>query len=49
VVDPDRGGVGLSVFVEVAAGEHTPKWLDRFSGLAFYKMQNSGNQKSDHR
>jgi Lrp/AsnC family transcriptional regulator len=31
VVDPDRVGVALSVFVEVAAGEHTPDWLDRFS------------------
>jgi len=31
VVDPDRAGVGLSVFVGVEAGEHTPEWLERFS------------------
>ncbi|MFL5269263.1 MAG: Lrp/AsnC family transcriptional regulator [Stellaceae bacterium] len=35
VVDPESVGVGLSVFVEIAAGEHTPHWLDRFStGIA---------------
>ena len=31
VVDPDRVGVGLSVFVAVEAGEHTSEWLGRFS------------------
>jgi Lrp/AsnC family transcriptional regulator len=31
VVDPDRIGVGLSVFVAVQAGEHTPEWLQHFS------------------
>jgi Lrp/AsnC family transcriptional regulator len=31
VVDPDRVGVGLSVFVAVEAGEHTSEWLSRFS------------------
>jgi len=31
VVDPDRVGVGLSVFVAIEAGEHTPEWLERFS------------------
>jgi Lrp/AsnC family transcriptional regulator len=31
VVDPDRVGAGLSVFVAVEAGEHTPEWLERFS------------------
>jgi Lrp/AsnC family transcriptional regulator len=42
VVDPDRVGVALSVFVEVAAGEHTPEWLDRFTAMpevmAVYRM-----------
>src|SRR5258707_4837333 len=31
IVDPDSVGVGLSVFVGVEAGEHTPEWLQRFS------------------
>ena len=31
VVDPDRVGVGLSVFVAVEAGEHTPEWLECFT------------------
>lgn len=31
VLDPDRVGVGLSVLVNIEAGEHTPEWLDRFS------------------
>ena len=31
VVDPNRVGVGLSVFVAVEAGEHTSQWLGRFS------------------
>jgi len=31
VVDPDRVGVGLSVFVAVEVGEHTSEWLSRFS------------------
>ena len=31
LVDPERVGVGLSVFVGVDAGEHTPEWLERFS------------------
>src|SRR5713226_6427157 len=31
IVDPDRVGVGLSVFITVEAGEHTPEWLSRFS------------------
>src|SRR6266404_2005486 len=35
VVDPDRIGVGLSVFIAIEAGEHTPEWLERFSaGMA---------------
>ncbi len=31
LVDPDRVGVGLSVFVALEAGEHTPQWLEHFS------------------
>ena len=31
LVDPESVGVGLSVFVGVEAGEHTPEWLERFS------------------
>src|SRR5258708_31619630 len=31
IVDPDSVGVGLSGFVGVEAGQHTPEWLQRFS------------------
>jgi Lrp/AsnC family transcriptional regulator, cysteine-sensing transcriptional activator len=31
LVDPESVGVGLSVLVNVEAGEHTPDWLERFS------------------
>jgi len=32
LVDPDRIGMGLTVFVAVEAGDHTPEWLQRFAG-----------------
>ena len=31
IVDPVRVGVGLSVLVNVEAGEHSPEWLQQFS------------------
>src|SRR5882757_4178961 len=31
LVDPDRVGMGLSVFIAVEAGEHTPAWLEHFA------------------
>jgi Lrp/AsnC family transcriptional regulator len=31
LVDPEAIGMGLSVFVAVEAGAHTPEWLERFS------------------
>lgn len=31
LVDPLRVGVGLSVFVTLEAGDHTPAWLARFA------------------
>ena len=31
IVDPDQVGLGLSVFVSVEAGDHSPEWLHRFS------------------
>src|SRR5215472_1059918 len=31
VVDPEQVGLGLAVFVNVEAGEHTPSWLHCFS------------------
>ena len=31
LVDPERIGMGLTVFVAVEAGDHTPEWLQRFS------------------
>jgi Lrp/AsnC family transcriptional regulator len=46
LVDPERVGVGLTVFVGVEAGAHTPEWLERFSSgvaampeiMAIYRM-----------
>jgi len=46
LVDPERVGVGMAVFVEVEAGAHTPEWLERFSAgvaampevMALYRM-----------
>lgn len=46
LVDPERVGVGLTVFVGVEAGAHTPDWLERFSAgvatmpevMALYRM-----------
>jgi Lrp/AsnC family transcriptional regulator len=32
LVAPDKVGVGLTVFVAVEAGDHTPDWLGRFAG-----------------
>jgi Lrp/AsnC family transcriptional regulator len=31
LVDPDRVGVGLTVFVAIEAGDHTPEWLAAFA------------------
>jgi Lrp/AsnC family transcriptional regulator len=31
VVAPERVGLGLSVFVSIEAGDHTPEWLHRFN------------------
>lgn len=31
LVDPLKVGVGLSVFVTLQAGDHTPEWLERFA------------------
>ena len=30
LLDPEQVGVGLIVFIEVEAHEHTPKWLEAF-------------------
>ena len=32
LVDPLKVGVGLTVFVTLEAGDHTPEWLERFAG-----------------
>jgi Lrp/AsnC family transcriptional regulator len=32
VLDPERVGIGLIVFVAIEAREHTPDWLARFAG-----------------
>ena len=34
LVAPEKVGVGLTVFVAVEAGDHTPDWLVRFAGAA---------------
>jgi Lrp/AsnC family transcriptional regulator len=31
LLDPDRIGVGLTVFVAIEAGDHTPSWLEKFA------------------
>ncbi len=31
LLDPERIGMGLTVFVAVEAGDHTPEWLERFA------------------
>jgi Lrp/AsnC family transcriptional regulator len=31
LVAPERVGVGLSVFVAIQAGDHSPEWLERFA------------------
>ena len=46
LVEPERVGVGLTVFVGVEAGAHTPEWLELFSAgvaampevMALYRM-----------
>src|SRR5450755_2364746 len=31
LLDPEKLGVGVTVFVSVRAGEHTEKWLENFT------------------
>jgi Lrp/AsnC family transcriptional regulator len=31
LIDPDKIGMGLTVFVAIEAGDHTPDWLARFA------------------
>ena len=31
LLDPDKIGLGLSVFVEIEAADHSPQWLERFA------------------
>ncbi len=31
LVNPDRVGLGLTVFVAIEAGDHSPAWLERFA------------------
>ncbi|MFZ6764898.1 Lrp/AsnC family transcriptional regulator [Roseomonas sp. KE0001] len=33
LVAPDKVGLGLSVFVAIEAGDHSPEWLERFATL----------------
>jgi Lrp/AsnC family transcriptional regulator len=46
ILDPARIGLGLTVFVAVEAGDHTPEWLESFAAavssmpevMEFYRM-----------
>jgi Lrp/AsnC family transcriptional regulator len=46
LLDPEKLGVGVTVFVSVRAGEHTEKWLESFTSavrkmpevVEFYRM-----------
>ena len=46
VVDPDKVGLGVSVFVAIETGDHSEEWLSRFAEavrampevLEFYRM-----------
>jgi Lrp/AsnC family transcriptional regulator len=46
LLDPEKLGVGVTVFVSVRAGEHTEKWLESFTSavrkmpevIEFYRM-----------
>jgi Lrp/AsnC family transcriptional regulator len=31
ILDPDKIGLGLAIFVEIEAGDHSPEWLHRFA------------------
>ena len=31
LLSPERLGLGLTVFVSIEAGDHTPEWLERFA------------------
>ena len=32
LADPEKLGLGLTVFVEIMAGDHSAEWLERFAG-----------------
>jgi Lrp/AsnC family transcriptional regulator len=46
LVDPDKIGLGITVFVSIETGDHSQTWLDRFAALVsampevmeFYRM-----------
>ena len=46
MVDPDKIGLGITVFVSIETGDHSQTWLDRFAALVsampevmeFYRM-----------
>src|ERR1044072_3975171 len=51
VVDPDKVGLGVSVFVAIETGDHSEEWLARFAEavrampevLEFYRMAGGGD------
>ena len=46
IIDPEKVGLGVSVFVSIETGDHSHEWLDRFADvvkampevLEFYRM-----------
>ena len=48
LLDPEKLGVGVTVFVTVRAGEHTERWLETFSA-AVRKMRSRGVLPHDGR
>jgi Lrp/AsnC family transcriptional regulator len=33
IVDPDKLGLGLTIFVEIMTGDHSAEWLERFAAV----------------
>src|SRR3989304_6190900 len=50
LVDQDKIGLGVTVFVSVETGDHSQEWLDRFAlvvgampeGMEFYRLAGDG-------
>src|SRR5882762_10127683 len=55
VVDPDKVGLGVTVFVAIETGDHSEDWLARFAEavrgmpevMEFYRMAKRASQSSE--